>query len=386
MFIINTKYLDKNFDLVRGDIQIENGKITACGPNLPRTDEDTAIDAKDYTIVPGFIDVHIHGCGGADICDGTPEAVADMGRFLLAHGVTSFCPTTATVSDSTIRSALLAAKEVHEHPVKDSAKVAGVNMEGPFFSKERKGAQNEEFLLAPDFELFKEWYELSGGLVKLIDLATEQPGGEDFVKRARELCTVSIAHTTATYEDAKEAFDWGVTHATHLFNAMNGLHHRKPGVVGAVLEDERVKAELICDGEHIHPAVLKIAFRVLGDRALIVSDSLRANGMPEGAEYDLGGQTVRISGGKCVLSDGTIAGSVSNLHQEIKNLVSYGVPFEQAVKAATLIPAIQIGMDKEIGSIEPGKAADLVVLDKDLEIASVWISYGGDTQCAVKKA
>ena len=168
-----------------------------------------------------------------------------------------------------------------------------MNLEGPFFSRERKGAQNEEFLLAPDFELFKEWYDLSGGLVKLIDLATEQPGGEDFVKRAKELCTVSIAHTTASYEDAKDAFDWGVTHVTHLFNAMNGLHHRKPGVVGAALEDERVRAELICDGEHIHPAVLKIALNVLGDRALIVSDSLRANGMPEGAEYDLGGQTPR---------------------------------------------------------------------------------------------
>lgn len=385
MFIINTTYLDKGFNLVHGDIQIEKGRITACGPDLPREDGDTAVDAGGYTVVPGFVDVHIHGCAGVDTGDGTPEAIAAMCRFLLAHGVTSFCPTTATVSSETIKSALKAAREVHDHPVKDGAKVAGVNMEGPFFSKERKGAQNEEHLLAPDLPLFKEWYKLSGGLVKLIDLATEQPGGEEFVKGAKELCTVSIAHTTAAYEDAKAAFDWGVTHATHLFNAMNGLHHRKPGVVGAVLEDERVRAELICDGEHIHPAVLKIAFRLLGDRALIVSDSLRANGMPEGAEYEMGGQTVTISGGKCVLPDGTIAGSVTNLHQEVKNLVGWGVPFEQAVKAATLTPAMQIGMEKEIGSIEPGKAADLVILDKDLEIASVWISHGGDTQCAVRK-
>ena len=362
MFIINSTYLDKDFNLVKGDIQIENGRITACGPSLPRSDEHTAIDAQGYTVVPGFVDVHIHGCAGADAGDGTTDSIESMGRFLLSHGVTSFCPTTATVSSDTIKAAIRAAKQVHEHPIKDGAKVAGMNLEGPFFSRERKGAQNEEFLLAPDFELFKEWYDLSGGLVKLIDLATEQPGGEDFVKRAKELCTVSIAHTTASYEDAKDAFDWGVTHVTHLFNAMNGLHHRKPGVVGAALEDERVRAELICDGVHIHPAVLKIALNVLGDRALIVSDSLRANGMPEGAEYDLGGQTVRISGGKCVLPDGTIAGSVS------------------------LIPAIQIGADKEIGSIEPGKAADLVVLDKDLEIASVWISHGTDTHCAVKKA
>lgn len=386
MFIINSTYLDKDFKLVKGDIQIENGRITACGPSLPRSDEDTAIDAQGYTVVPGFVDVHIHGCAGADAGDGTTDSIESMGRFLLSHGVTSFCPTTATVSSDTIKAAIRAAKQVHEHPIKDGAKVAGMNLEGPFFSRERKGAQNEEFLLAPDFELFKEWYDLSGGLVKLIDLATEQPGGEDFVKRAKELCTVSIAHTTASYEDAKDAFDWGVTHVTHLFNAMNGLHHRKPGVVGAALEDERVRAELICDGEHIHPAVLRVAFNVLGDRALIVSDSLRANGMPEGAEYDLGGQTVRISGGKCVLPDGTIAGSVSNLHQEVKNLVSWGVPLPRAVKSASLIPAIQIGADKEIGSIEPGKAADLVILDKDLEIASVWISHGTDTHCAVKKA
>lgn len=386
MFIINTNYLDKDFNLVHGDIQIENGRIIACGPNLPRKEEDTAIDAEGYTIVPGFVDVHIHGCAGADAGDGSRESLDTMARFLLSNGVTSFCPTTATISSEDIESSLLAAKAAHADPVPDGAKIAGVNMEGPFFAKERKGAQNEAYILAPDYELFKKWYDLSEGLVKLVDLATEQPGGEDFVKRAKELCTVSIAHTTADYDQAKAAFDWGVTHATHLFNAMSGLHHRNPGVVGAVLDDKRIRAELICDGEHIHPAVLRIAFQVLGDRALIVSDSLRANGMPEGAEYDLGGQLVKISGGKCVLPDGTIAGSVTNIHQEVKNLVEWGVPFEQAVRSATLIPAMEIGMDKEIGSIEPGKAADLVVLDKDMDIASVWISHGTDTQCAVKKA
>lgn len=386
MFIINGKYLDKDFNLVQGDIEIENGKIVRTGERLARTPEDTAVDAQGYTIVPGFVDVHIHGCANADAGSGNREDIDTMARFLLAHGVTSFCPTTATISCQEVESALLAIKAAHDAPIADGAKVAGINMEGPFFSHERKGAQNDKYILAPDFDLFKKWYDLSEGLVKLIDVATEQPGGEDFVKRAKELCTVSIAHTTADFDQAKAAFDWGVTHVTHLFNAMNGLHHRKPGVVGAALEDQRVRAELICDGEHIHPAVLKIAFQVLGDRALIVSDSLRANGMAEGVEYDFGGQIVKIVGGKCVLRDGTIAGSVSNLHQEVKNLVSYGIPFEQAVKSASLIPARAIGLDKEIGSIEPGKAADLVVLDKDLAIASVWISHGGETKMVAFEA
>ncbi|WP_322175055.1 N-acetylglucosamine-6-phosphate deacetylase [Acutalibacter caecimuris] len=380
MFLINGKYLDAGFRLVQGDIEIDGGKILRTGENLPRKEDDMAVDCGGYTIVPGFVDVHIHGCAGADIGDGTVEAVADMARFLLAHGVTSFCPTTATISCKDIEAALLAAKAAHDAPIEGGAKVVGVNMEGPFFSHARKGAQNEAYILPPDFDLFQKWYNLSQGLVRLVDVATEQPGGEDFVKQAKALCTVSIAHTTAQYEDAKAAFDWGVTHATHLFNAMNGLHHRKPGVVGAVLEDQRVRAELICDGEHIHPAVLRLAFRLLGDRALIVSDSLRANGMPEGKEYDLGGQIVSISGGKCVLADGTIAGSVTNLHQEVKNLVGWGVPFAQAAKAASLIPAQAIGLDKEIGSIEPGKAADFVVLDENLDIVSVWVSKGDSTQ------
>lgn len=173
---------------------------------------------------------------------------------------------------------------------------------------------------------------------------------------------------------AKQSFDDGIRHATHLFNAMSGLTHRSPGVVGAVFEDVRVHAELICDGHHIHPAVLKTAFKVLGERAVVVSDSMRANGLPEGEPFDLGGQMVTVKGGLATLADGTIAGSVSNLHDEVKNLVSYGIPVETAVRAATYTPAKAIGMEREIGSIAVGKRADLVVLDENLNIAAV---YGG---------
>ena len=373
MLLIHANYLDEDFRLVQGDIEIEGGKILRVGKDLPRKEEDLAVDcAGSYTVVPGFVDVHIHGCAGADTCDATREALEAMAAFLLAHGVTSFCPTTMTTSRETIQAALLAAKDMMDHPMEGGARVVGVNMEGPFIAKERKGAQKEEDILPPDFPLFQRFYEESGGIVRLVDVAPEQPGGLDFVEKASQLCTVSIAHTTADYDQAKAAFDKGVTHATHLFNAMSGLHHRKPGVVGAVFDDSRVRGELICDGFHIHPAVLRAAFRLLGDRALIVSDSMRANGMPEGEAFDLGGQMVTVHQGKALLPDGTIAGSVTNLHQEIKNLVSFGVPFEQAVKAATLVPARAIGLDGEIGSIAPGKRADLVVLDENLDIAAVY--------------
>lgn len=373
MLLIHAKYLDEDFRLVQGDIEIEDGIILRVGKDLPRKEEDLAVDcAGSYTVVPGFVDVHIHGCAGADTCDATREAQEAMAAFLLAHGVTSFCPTTMTTSRETIQAALLAAKDMMDHPMEGGARVVGVNMEGPFIAKERKGAQKEEDILPPDFPLFQQFYEESGGIVRLVDVAPEQPGGLEFVEKASQLCTVSIAHTTADYDQAKAAFDKGVTHATHLFNAMSGLHHRKPGVVGAVFDDSRVRGELICDGFHIHPAVLRAAFRLLGDRALIVSDSMRANGMPEGEAFDLGGQMVTVHQGKALLPDGTIAGSVTNLHQEIKNLVSFGVPFEQAVKAATLVPARAIGLDGEIGSIAPGKRADLVVLDENLDIAAVY--------------
>ena len=373
MLLIHANYLDEDFQLVQGDIEIQEGRILRVGKDLPRREEDLAVDCEgSYTIVPGFVDVHIHGCAGADTCDATREALEAMAAFLLAHGVTSFCPTTMTTSRETIQAALLAAKDMMDHPMEGGARVVGVNMEGPFIAKERKGAQKEEDILPPDFPLFQRFYEESGGIVRLVDVAPEQPGGLDFVEKASQLCTVSIAHTTADYDQAKAAFDKGVTHATHLFNAMSGLHHRKPGVVGAVFDDSRVRGELICDGFHIHPAVLRAAFRLLGDRALIVSDSMRANGMPEGEAFDLGGQMVTVHQGKALLPDGTIAGSVTNLHQEIKNLVSFGVPFEQAVKAATLLPARAIGLDGEIGSIAPGKRADLVVLDENLDIAAVY--------------
>ena len=371
MFLVNAAYLDQDFRLVRGDLEIEGGRIRQAGEKLSWSQNDLVVDCQGYTIVPGFVDVHIHGCAGADTCDGKRESIDAMAEFLLTKGVTSFCPTTMTVDRAEIEAALLAVKACVDQPG-PGARVVGVNMEGPFIAAARKGAQKEEAILPPDPELFRHFQELSGGIVRLVDIAPEQPGGLAFIREVKDLCAVSIAHTTANYDQAKESFDAGITHATHLFNAMSGLHHRDPGVVGAVFDDSRVYAELICDGFHIHPAALRTAFQVLGDRALVISDSMRANGMPEGEPFDLGGQMVTVREGKATLADGTIAGSVSNLHQEVKNLVSFGIPLEQAVKAASLIPARSIGLEEEIGSIAPGKRADLVVLDENLDIVAVY--------------
>ena len=372
MKIINARILDGSFKLRKADIEIsDDKKIAQVADKLAYSESELVLDCEGYTVVPGFIDIHIHGCVGRDTCDGSRESIEEMAQYLITKGVTGFCPTTLTVSEETIAAALAAAKDCMDNPVEGAA-VLGVNMEGPFISKEKKGAQNEAFVRKPDPELFRKLYEGCGGIVKLVDIAPEQEGGLDFVKDIKNICRVSIAHTTADYDEAKAAFDAGITHATHLFNAMTGLNHRSPGVVGAVFSDKRVMAELICDGHHVHPSVVKTVFDLMGDRVCVISDALAISGLPEGTESELGGLPISVKNGTCVLEDGTIAGSISNLHEELKNLVSWGVPLEAAVKAMTLNPAKAIGADKETGSIEPGKRADLVILDDKLEIVGVY--------------
>lgn len=372
MLLKNARYLDENFQMRMGDLKIKDDRIIALGKDLEAVPGDAVVDCREYTVIPGMIDIHIHGCNGANICDGGRKAVDDMAGYLIRHGITSFCPTTVATDIGTIERALLAAKECIDAPLECASAVLGVNMEGPFLSAGKIGAQTPDAIQLPNFDLFQRLYELCGGIIKLISVAPEQPGGFAFIEKASRYCTVSIAHTCAGYQEAKTSFDCGVTHATHLFNAMTGLHHRAPGVVGAVLDDHRVRAELICDGYHVHPAVLRTVFTVLGDRAVIVSDAMRASGLPEGEGYEQGGQLVTVRDGKAALEDGTLAGSVTNLHIEVKNLVKFGIPFAQAVKAATLIPAQAVGMEDDLGSIRAGKRADLVLLDKNLEIAGVY--------------
>lgn len=357
----------EDFEPARADIAVSGGKIERVAPKLSG---DESIDLSGCTVVPGFVDIHIHGCAGADTCDATREAISAMAAHLIRQGVTSFCPTTMTVPPEQIAAALAAVKGCMEDPP-EGASVAGVNMEGPYISPDRAGAQRADCVRRPDAREFREFCDDCGGIVRLVEVAPEREGAREFIESVSPWCRVSLAHTTADYEQAKAAFSWGVTHVTHLFNAMNGLHHRKPGAVGAVFDDDKVRAELICDGFHIHPAVLRTTFRLLGEeRTVVVSDSMRAAGMPDGVS-ELGGQTVYIQNGQARLKDGTIAGSTTNLFDEFQNLLRFGVPFRHALRSVTINPAMAIGQEARIGSIAPGKDADLLALDENRNLRLV---------------
>lgn len=367
MLLKNASVLDERFQFVEADVLIENGLITMVGKDLGAAEE--AHELGGLLLLPGLVDIHIHGCAGFDTCDATREALAGISAQLLRQGVTAFCPTTMTISPEGIQASLRNVKDCMDRPPA-GAEILGVNMEGPYIAASRKGAQKADFVRRPDWEGFQRLFEGSGGIIKIVDIAPECDV-EGFIEKAAKLCRVSIAHTDADYETAKSAFRRGVSHVTHLFNAMPGFNHREPGTVGAVFDDGQVMAELICDGFHIHPAALCIAFRLLGpDRVVVVSDAMRAAGLADGS-YELGGQLVEVINGQARLSDGTIAGSTTNLLEEVRRLVSFGIPLAQAVRAASLNPARAVGEDARLGSIAAGKCADLIILDPALELKGV---------------
>ena len=296
-----------------------------------------------------------------------------MAAYLGRCGVTSFAPASMTLPYDVLSKAFGAAKRLKEEAPAGLARLMGIQMEGPFFSEKKKGAQNGAYLRDPDFEAFQALEEGCGGLIRIVDVAPELPGSVEFIEKAKALCTVSVAHTDASYDEAKAAFDAGATHVTHLYNAMPGIHHRKPGVIPAAVEHEGVRAELICDGLHVHPASVRLAFRMFGaDRMILISDALRCCGMPDG-EYELGGQQVFLSGGVARLADGTIAGSATNLFDCMRHAISFGIAPEDAIRAATWNPACALGVQEEVGSIAPGKWADFVVCHPDFTRKQVYI-------------
>ena len=351
-----------------GGFRVENGIFAEILPGLARGD----VDLGGAKVIPGLVDIHTHGAVGADFSDGDPEGLRRMAGYLAAHGITSFAPASMTLPYETLRTAFQTGKLFHDERPEGCARLAGIHMEGPFFSEKKKGAQNAAYLRNPDFEAFQSLYESCGGLIRIVDLAPELPGAADFAARAKGLCTVSAAHTDADYDQAAAVFDAGASHLTHLFNAMPPIHHRAPGVIGAASERDHVTAELICDGQHVHPSAVRMAFRLFPGRICLISDSLRCCGMPDG-EYELGGQRVYLKDHVARLQDGTIAGSAANLYDCMLNAIRFGIPEEEAIRAATIVPAREIGADEWIGSIKAGKEADFVVCGEGMERKQVWL-------------
>lgn len=365
---------DKTFS--RLDIRIEEDVFTEICPSLAPSENESVLDADGLYAIPGLIDIHFHGCMGHDFCDGTVEAIDAITRYEASCGVTSVCPATMTVSPESLVQVMDAARTYNESPARPGqASLVGINMEGPFISEAKKGAQAAEHIRLCDEALFCSLQERSGGLIKLVDIAPENEGVMEFIDALHDKVTISLAHTTADYQTAKEAYDRGARHATHLYNAMPPFTHRAPGVVGAAFDSPHCRAELICDGVHIHPSVVRATFQLFGDdRMILISDSMRAAGMEDG-QYTLGGQDVAVKGKYATLvSDGALAGSVTNLMDCMRTAVKeMQIPLESAIACATMNPAKAIGIYDRYGSISTGKIANLVLLDQDLNLRQVII-------------
>ena len=354
---------------VRGAFTVEDGRF---GEILPQSPDMPGTDLGGARVIPGLIDIHNHGNSGADFSDGDPDGIRTMARYLAKNGVTSFAPASMTLPYDVLARAFRAAADYNRAAHPGCARLMGIQMEGPFFSEKKKGAQNAAYLRLPDYEAFARLYDASEGLLCIVDVAPELAGAADFARRAAEKCTVSVAHTDASYEESAAVFDAGASHLTHLYNAMPAIHHRRPGPIGAASERVRVTAELICDGHHVHPSAVRMAFRLFPHRICLISDALRCCGMPDGP-YTLGGQAVFLSGGVARLSDGTIAGSAANLYDCMRNAVAFGIPAEEAVLAATAIPARALGRSGEAGAIADGLPADFVVCGPALERRAVYL-------------
>ena len=364
MRITGAQVFDLQSGFVSRDVCVEGTLITADSA------DGKVCDHPGCYLIPGLTDLHFHGCVGHDLSDGDPEGLEEMARYELSRGVTQICPAGMTLLEEQLVKVCQTAA-AHRAACKPGASLCGINLEGPFLSMAKKGAQNGDWLHAPDVEMFHRLQKAANGLVKLVSVAPELPGALDFIQAVEGEVTVSLAHTTADYDTAMEAFRRGARQVTHLFNAMPPFSHRAPGVVGAAADTPECNVELICDGVHIHPAVVRSVFKLFGPkRVILISDTMRAAGLSDG-DYTLGGQAVTVKGKLATLADGTIAGSVTDLMSCMLTAVSFGIPLAAAVLAAAVNPAMAIGIFSRVGSVECGKLANLVVLDENLALKAV---------------
>jgi len=356
--------------VIKGEILVSNGRIIEviegkCGIDCDR------FNGNGYTILPGFIDIHIHGADGADFMDGTIEATSKIARYLPSEGTTSFLATTITQSPEEIRNAVEANRAYMNSPQNGSADLLGFHLEGPFIHPEQAGAQPKEFIVKPSLDLMKYWFGESLTNLKIVTLAPEEDEGltvTNYLHKAGII--VSAGHTKSTFSEMKEAGNKGISHLTHFTNAMTGIHHREIGVVGAGFMDERFSCEVIADGVHISVDMLNMMSRFIGlERLVLITDSMRAKGLPNGS-YTLGGQPVTVTGSKAVLADGTLAGSVLRMNDGVKLMKEVaGLDWHQLQLISSQNAARRLGVYDKKGSVARGKDADLVLLTDDLEVA-----------------
>lgn len=357
----------KNLRVYQPDGTFRTGELAISGDRIASAPVSAdACDMDGLYAIPGLVDIHFHGCAGYDFCDGTEQALSAIARYQAEHGICAICPATMTFPEEKLAAVLRAAAAYRTE--RCGAALVGVNLEGPFLSPARQGAQNGVWLQNPDAALFRRLQDEAQGLIRLCEVAPELPGGLDMISEIAGEVRLSLAHTEADYDTACEAFRRGAREVTHLFNAMPPLTHREPGVIGAALDNDEVGVELITDGVHVHPSAVRVAFRLFENRIVLISDSMSATGLDDG-DYMLGGQGVTVRGGRAEMRDkGTLAGSVCDLFTCMQRAVEMGVPLGQAVRAASTNPARAIGIEHDYGSLEPGKLANILLLDEDLQI------------------
>lgn len=389
MLLKNGIVLDDKFLFRKLDIAIMDDRILELAPNIhpvKGSGSCEVIDLDGALVVPGLVDIHVHGAGGEDYCNADIDGIEKIARCLARSGVTSFLATSLSMPSADLEQLYRMTGQYisEQRPGSGAASLLGIYMEGPYFSVQKRGAQDEANLRQPDFEEYRKLQKISGYAIKVVCVAPELPGAMEFIRKATDPGEIaspvlSIGHTICDYEQAKQAFEAGVSHITHLYNGMQPFTHREPGVLGALSENNSVTAEIICDGVHVHPAAVRMAFRLATtDRMILISDGLASMGYNNVSEgfpvFKFGKREILFKNGIATLEDGTLAGGSLNLLECVKKAIEFGIDQESAFKAATMNPARAIGLDKEIGSIAVGKRADLLILHKDLKISAVYSS------------